>query len=171
MNTVPLRDPGAAKVRKTIAERRLGANSRCSKCGETRAMALVAGSRPLICASCKRTAVGKSIVDKHHVAGKNNSSIVIPICVNDHQADLSELQRDWSKKTLENPHRSPFLIAAACIRGFVDTVIHLIKKLLLWIADMLEKADLYMVEKFGDKWWVDTPINQFDRNVIFAETK
>jgi hypothetical protein len=123
----------------------------------------------MICAACKRKEKGQKPMDDHHVAGVSNHPATIPVPVNDHRADLNEAQRDWPKLTLENPKGSPFLAAAACIRGFVDTVIHLMKKLLLWIAEMLEKADAYMVSKFGEKWWVKTPMSQFDVKVMIAK--
>jgi len=99
--------------------------------------------------------------DNHHVAGKANDSTTVPIPANDHLARLSPDQMDWPKKTLENPDYSPLLRAAACIRGFVDTVVYLIEKLVLWIAEMLEKLDAYLEVKLGRKWWLNTDLKQF----------
>jgi len=114
----------------------------------------------MICAECWRKQREQSTLDDHHFAGASNSPMTIPIPVNDHRADLSVAQYDWPKQTLENPDRSPFLAAAACIRGFLDTVLYL-QKGLRWIAEMLEKADAFLVEKFGRKWWTGTPLQQF----------
>ena len=53
------------------------------------------------------------------------------------------------------------IAAAGCIRGFVDTVVYLIKKGVLWVAQFLESMHDWIVEQFGPKWWVGTPIEQF----------
>ena len=99
--------------------------------------------------------------DNHHPFGKANNSATIPVPVNDHRAALNVAQQDWLKKTLENPDRSPLLAAAASVRGFIDTILYLIKAGLHWIAGMLEKADAFLVEKFGSKWWVGTSLEQY----------
>jgi hypothetical protein len=95
------------------------------------------------------------------VAGKANDRTTIPVPVNDHRTELSPAQYDWSKATLENPEGSPLLASAACIRGFVDTVIYLIKALLLPKAEMLEVLDAYLKSKLGPKWWENTPLERF----------
>ena len=100
-------------------------------------------------------------MDKHHFAGEPNSPITVPIPVNDHRAHLSTAQYDWQKETRENPDGSPLLAAAASIRGFTDTVLYLIEKGLLWIADMLELLHAYLAKQFGPKWWLDTDLERF----------
>jgi hypothetical protein len=157
----PERDPGAARVRKARVKRRVGVDGGCP-CGETRPEALIPNSDPKVCAACDRKKKGKTIVDNHHVAGKSNSPTTVPIPVNDHRAELSVAQQEaWPSGTLENPHGSPLLAAAAGLRGFRDTVLHLMEKLLLWAADMLEQLDAFLQERRGPKWWVDTPVEQF----------
>jgi len=81
--------------------------------------------------------------------------------VNDHRARLSVDQADWPKSTLMNAHGSPLLAAAACLRGFVDTVLYLIEQGLLWIAEMLEKLDEFLLKKLGPRWWRGTEVEQF----------
>src|SRR5207245_2592217 len=100
-------------------------------------------------------------MDGHHVFAEANSPTTIPTPVNDHRAVLNVAQYDWPKKTLENPDGSPLLAAAGCIRGFIDYILYLIKKGLLWVADMMEQLDAYLMEKFGSKWWIGTPLEQF----------
>jgi hypothetical protein len=160
MRKPPPNDPIRANERRNAAARRVGTNARCA-CGEARPEALIAGSNPMICAECQRNQRGQATQDDHHFAGKSNSSVTIPIPVNDHRADLSVAQMDWSKRTRENPDRSPLLAAAACIRGFIDTVVYLIEKGLSWIAEMLEKADEFLTDKLGARWWVGTPVEGF----------
>jgi hypothetical protein len=157
---LPERDPGAARVRKARAKRRVGANARCA-CGESRPEALIAKGNSIICAACDRKKKGKTTMDNHHPFGKANNPTTIPVPVNDHRADLSTVQYDWPKETRENPDGSPLLAAAACLRGFVDTVVYLIRKGVLWIAEALEWLNAFLLEQLGPQWWVGTPLEQF----------
>ncbi len=100
-------------------------------------------------------------MDDHHPFGRSNSPITIPVPVNDHRAELSTAQADWPKETLQNPDGSPLLAAAACIRGFGDWVVYLIKKGLLCVAELLEALNKFLVEQRGRKWWVGTPLERF----------
>jgi hypothetical protein len=130
-------------------------------CGEARPEVLIPNSKPTVCAECKRKSRGAKTMDDHHVAMKANNPTTIPVAVNDHRVELSVAQDDWPKKTRENLDGSPLLAAAGCVRGFVDTVVYLIERLLLWVADMLEKLDAYLAQNLGQKWWVKTELNQF----------
>jgi hypothetical protein len=100
-------------------------------------------------------------MDGHHVAGEANSTVKISIPVNDHIAVLSPAQDDWPKLTRQNPDASPLLARAACIRGFADTVVYLVEKLLLPVAEMLEVLDAFLVEKCGPRYWVKTKLERF----------
>jgi hypothetical protein len=157
---LPKRDPEAAYARKVTAARRVGLNAKCA-CGETRPEALIAGSKPVICAECQRKKDGMSIEDDHHPAGEANSPVKIPTPVNDHWAELNVAQYDWPKETLKNPDGSPLLKAAGCVRGFIDYMVYLLKKLLLWIPEMLEAADALLSKQLGQKYWIGTSLEQF----------
>jgi hypothetical protein len=157
---LPKRDLRGTHRRKIVAARRTGLNAACS-CGESRPEALIPGSAPMMCAACQRIANGQTTVDQHHFAGRANSPATMPIAVNDHRARLSVAQGDWPKSTITNPDGSPLLAAAACIRGFIDTVFYLIEEGLLWIADMLEKLDALQVKRVGPRWWLGTDLQQF----------
>lgn len=157
---LPTRDPVGVHRRNAIAARRVGVGARCA-CGETRPEALIREKTRVICQECKRKEKGMKTEDDHHFAGAANSPSTVRIAVNDHVAELSAAQADWPPSTLSNPQRSPLLAAAASIRGFIDTVLYLIRHGLLWIADMLEKLDELLFKKFGPKWWVNTEIEQF----------
>jgi hypothetical protein len=100
-------------------------------------------------------------MDDHHPFSRANSSITIPVPVNDHRARLSIDQMDWPRSTLMNAHGSPLLAASACVRGFIDTVFYLIEESLLWIPDMLELLDDFQVKKLGPRWWVKTELKRF----------
>jgi len=142
------RDPEAAYRRRAIAQRRVGVGAKCA-CGEARPEALIREKNRVICQACKRKQNGTRRKDDHHVAMKANSPVTIPIPVNDHVADLNTAQQDWPKQTRENPTGNPLIAAAACIRGFIDTILYLIEKGLHWVADMLETADAYLANKLG----------------------
>jgi hypothetical protein len=99
--------------------------------------------------------------DNHHFAGKANSAVTVELPANDHVAELNVAQRNWPKQTLENPGGSPLLAAAGCIHGFIDTILHLIKQGLHWVVEMLEKADAFLVETLGPRWWMGTPLEKY----------
>ena len=103
-------------------------------------------------------------MENHHIAGEANSTLTISVPANDHRARLSEDQRDWPRQTLENREGSPLLRAAACIRGFLDTLVYQAEEFLLWVAEMLEMLHDYLVEKFGPQWWCSTQFQRFARN-------
>ena len=155
---LPERDPIGAYQREAVAARRFPAGSKCTQCGESRPEALIPGSEPIICAACKRLKEGKSIMDAHHPAGENNNPTTISVFVNDHRAELNVMQYDWPKATRENRDGSPLLAAAGCVRGFCDTLIYLVKKLLLWIPELLEKLDLFLSTALGAKYWLNTEL-------------
>ena len=150
---LPARDPIGKELRRSRAQRRVGTNSRCA-CGESRPEALIEGSKPITCASCRRKEKGLPIVDQHHVAGKANHDLTIPVPVNDHRAILTPDMYDWPRETRENPSGSPLLAAAACIRGFCDTLIYLVEVLLYWIAEFLEDLHSFLVDRLGETYWI-----------------
>jgi hypothetical protein len=155
----PQRDPGAAYQRKVAAERRFPPGSSCV-CGETRPEAFVS-KNPVTCAACDRVSRGKSTLDNHHPAGESNNPITIPIPVNDHRAELSPVQYDWRRATLENREGSPLLARAAEIRGYIDTNSYLVEKLLRPHAEFCELMDEFLSEAFGPKWWHDSELEKF----------
>jgi hypothetical protein len=169
MKKPTMRDEGAAYVRREAAARRNG-NRKCP-CGESRPEALIHKNGETICAECKRRKDGKSTTDNHHFAGQANSPITIPVPVNDHRAELSTAQADWPEETLRNPNGSPLRAAAACIRGFFDTVVHLIERGLIWVAEALEWLDEYLVARLGPNWWAGTPLERFaGRRPVYARS-
>src|SRR5215469_692378 len=112
-----LRDPSMAHVRRAVASRRVGESARCG-CGETEAFALIGGRSPATCVECHRKEKGISTMDRHHIAGENNSPLTISIPANFHRV-LSERQHDWPKRMLENPDRDPLIETAAMLQGFI----------------------------------------------------
>ena len=147
-------DPIAAATRRSKASRKVARGAACP-CGEKRAAALVPGAIPVTCAECRRIAQGKSRLDQHHVAGRANHEFTVPIPANDHRAVLSEQQYDWPKDTLRNPNQSPLRAAAACIRGFIETIRNMMDDILEWIPALLEWLDEVLTAQRGPKWWMD----------------
>ena len=99
-------------------------------------------------------------MDNHHVAGRVNNPVTIPIHVNDHRAVLSVDQYDWPLLTRKNPNGCPLLAAAGCIRGFINTARYLIEKFLYGVATMLELLSEYLQAQLGS-WWNGTEFEQF----------
>jgi hypothetical protein len=154
------RDPIADFERVARAARRVGQGSRC-KCGERRPLALIPGSKPMVCAACQRKKTGRSMLDEHHPAGEANDPTTTPIPVNDHRAVLSPEQYDWPKETWENPWGSPVLAGAACMRGYCETDTYLVASLLIPKAEMLESLDAFLIKRLGPEWWVGTEMEPF----------
>jgi hypothetical protein len=153
-------DPIREAQRRAVAQRRIGQNARCA-CGELRPEALIRKGDAISCARCNRLRNGQSPIDSHHVAGRANSPVTLRVPVNDHRAILSVSQQDWPNLTLENPNGSPLLRGAACIRGVADVIVYLIRELLLWVAEMLELLDAFLLRQSGPAWWLDTEVEQF----------
>lgn len=159
MKKPPQRDPEAAYVRKVIAARRIGCR-KCA-CGEERPEALIRDSNPITCVTCQRKQRGHTTFDMHHPGADANSPAKTPIWVSDHVAVLNNLQHDWPKTTLENPARSPLLAAAGQNRGYIETNAYLVDAQLRQNTKVLEVLDAYLVKRLGEKWWVDTELEQF----------
>ncbi len=157
MKGLPRRDPINAHRRTARAQRRVGADARCA-CGETRPEAFVAPPALRQCAACARTAKGHTTIDQHHVAGRANHPLTVPVPVNDHRADLSSSQDDWPTSTRENPDGSPLLAAAAMIRGFADWLVYTLRRGVLWIAQMLEALEPHLSQVLGRRWWDGTEV-------------
>ncbi|MGH7239427.1 MAG: hypothetical protein ACREHG_05085 [Candidatus Saccharimonadales bacterium] len=125
--------------------------ARCA-CGETDRRALMIESEPLTCYQCAAKRDGKSGVERHHVAGRHNSPVTIAIPANDHRI-LSDLQQDWSRRTLQNPEGSPLLAMAAMLRGWLDIIALLIERSLGRIPAALETLDASLVQLHGTDWY------------------
>lgn len=158
-NSQPQRDPIGAFQRKAKAARHAGEDARCA-CGEGRPEALMKGSKPRVCAECSRKMKGHTIMDHHHVAGRRNSPITVPVPANDHRALLSPAQYDWPRETLENPRRCPLLAAAGLIRGSIVIDSYLIDEFLQPTAHTLESLSPVLAKQLGPQWWRKKPINR-----------
>lgn len=146
--------------RQSKAARRIGVDKKCI-CGESRPLALIAGSNPTVCASCQRETRGEPFYDAHHPAGKANNRTTVTIWVNDHRAALTDAQYDWPEATWRNSSGSPALAGAASIRGYWETTEYLADRLLLENALFLEALENFLVKRLGPNWWRGTELEPF----------
>ncbi len=156
------KDPMRGAAREARAQRRVGEGAACV-CGEKRPAALISGRKPIVCYECDAKQRGMATFEEHHVAGRANDPTTLQVPINDHRAELSTDQYDWPPNTLQNPEGSPLLRSAARIRGFIDTVVYLIKTLLGPIAEELEESDTQLRERHGPQWWVHMPDHEDPR--------
>lgn len=154
------KDPMKAAARRSVAQRRVGRNARCA-CGESRPDALIRGTKPIRCAACQRKNQSRSTMDDHHVAGRRNHPLTVTVPVNDHRAELSVMQMDWSATMRENPQGCPLMAGAAMLRGVADVIIYLVQKGIDWVIALLEAGSAVLRERWGDEWWRSTPLAPF----------
>jgi hypothetical protein len=99
-------DPIGDDLRKLHRSRRLGAHAACVICGEQNPPAL--------------RRVPRSLLERHHLAGRaNDPGLTVVLCLN-HHALLSEAQRDSGVDLRRRTPSNPMLRAAAQLNGFAD---------------------------------------------------
>jgi hypothetical protein len=141
------------EVRQEKQLQRLGNRKpQCKLCGESDPAALTGTTPNIVCYECQTKKSGKSTIEQHHPAGRNNDSFTVPIPANDHRI-LSDRQQDWPEQTLRNPKGDPLLKIAATVRGVMDMFIELIRRTLGWIPEFLEALADFLVEELGNNWW------------------
>ena len=144
------RDPIAAWLRKTRAQRRVGRTAACA-CGESRPYALITGCEPPCCFRCERLAQGRSPYELNHVFGKHNSPLTIRYPINDHRAVFSVKQLDWTDETLENPTGDVLLAGIARFHGLNDNTAHMLADCLAF-APKLKHVQELLVTIYGPDW-------------------
>lgn len=160
MNRWKPKDPLKAATRRARAQRLAGKNARCA-CGEDRPEALIRRTKPIRCGACQRKRDGKATTDEHHVAGQNNHPLTVTVPTNEHWAVLTVMQSDWSKTMRENPNGCPIMAGAAMLRGAADTIIYLIERGIDWVIRLMETVSAFLRQRWGDGWWVKTPVGEF----------
>jgi hypothetical protein len=136
-------------MRHAQRQRRFGPEARCSLCGESDPIALVGRD---LCYGCQAHQAGRPDVELHHVAGRHNSDVTVPLPANEHRL-ASDMQQAWPQGTLRNANSSPLLRASSSIRGFLDILRLIIDRVLGWIPEYLEKLDASLTSHFGRRWW------------------
>jgi hypothetical protein len=111
------------------------------------------GTHPdILCYEHAAQQAGRSPIEQHHPAGRHNDPTTVALPGNDHRI-VSGKMRDWPIETLRNPDGSPLLKAAAEVRSFLDYLVVLIERVLVWIPPFLEQLDCYLREEIGARWW------------------
>jgi hypothetical protein len=103
----------ARERRKTL----FPAGSFCEDCEEHDPLVLIPDIRNVLCGDCRAIRDGLAPIEKHHIAGKRYSSLVVPVSVNMHRR-LTALQRLWLPK-MRNVHLDVRLYVAF-LRGCRD---------------------------------------------------
>jgi hypothetical protein len=147
-------DPIKSDARRAKARRRVGYGGTCTRCGESRAEALVARSRPKLCMQCYAVRRGKKGTEAHHLGGEANSPLKVEISANDHRT-LSDVQYDWPPGALENPDGSPLMALSNCLRGIADFIGELIVAFINRLAQAAQDIDTHLRAQYG-LWWKGT---------------
>lgn len=140
---------------------RLGQYAACEDCGEADPRALhqdrqaakdANGTDTVRCVECRLLAHDGVPIERHHLAGRANDPVTVPIPANEH-AVLSDLQLAWPRETLRNPDGSPLLKAAASLRGWLDVLRLNLDRTVGWIPEFLEWLDAALSVLAGPRWW------------------
>lgn len=154
----PHNEPPTFDIAKRLNDRHRQLGTRNPECGipgcdETNPFALTGHHPDIICYEHKLLGMSRTPYEAHHVAGQHNSDLVADIPGNDHRI-LSEYQASWPEDTLRNPDKSPLLIAAAAIRGWLDVLRIILERCIVWIPGLLEWLNDVLVERHGRDWWI-----------------
>ena len=137
-------------IRLKRKEYRIGKNAKCKYCSETDLRALDKIDDITLCRNCRLAKTGKSVIEQHHLSGRNNDDFLVALPANEH-AILSDYQEDWPEETMKNPNKDSLLHIAAWLRANSDFCEHAIERGRS-LADFLEKLSRALVKKFGSNW-------------------
>jgi hypothetical protein len=144
-------------ARREARLRQLGTRTpNCATCPETDPFALTQTPDGLRCYECQALAAGRPWTERQHPAGRRNHPATVPIPGNDHRV-VDDLKNDWPRDTLRNPDGSPLLCAAACLRGWLDTLRLIVERTVGWIPPFLEHLDTWLTSQLGHGWWHRIP--------------
>ena len=82
----------------------------------------------------------RSYFNNHHISGRKNSDITIPICPNCH-AKLTLNQKSWDKRWIEKDN-PPNIVFAIMLRGISDILI-LMARILKDYSNKILKGEIY----------------------------
>jgi hypothetical protein len=123
-------------------------------CRERDPFALTGVHPRLLCAEHRAHIEGRSPLEAHHPAGRQNApSDTVQLPANDHSALTHGYQAAWPRDTLRNPDGSPLLRAAASIRGWLDVLRLILERTCGWVPGFLERLDAWLCFKMGEDWW------------------
>lgn len=146
-------NPIKTDARHARRHRALPKEARC-RCGEDDLRCLISTGDGVTCYACQSLKFGRAATEDHHVAGRHNLDMTVPVPNNDHRV-LSDTQHDWPRNTLRNQTKSPLLQAAAAIRGWIDILVLILERTIGWIPGFLEALDAWLCERLGPDWGRD----------------
>jgi hypothetical protein len=121
-------------------------------CLERDPYALTGTFPAIVCYEHQALAHGRPWLEEHHVAGRHNSPVKVPIPGNDHEV-TKELQLRWPQRTLRNPDGSPLLRAAAAVRGWSDVMRIVLDRVVEPVPGLLEDLDAWLRSVLGERWF------------------
>ncbi len=149
MNDNPIKTDARHARRRRV----LPPDARCA-CGEQDPRCLIETDHGIQCYACHARDTGRPDAEHHHIAGRHNLAMTVPIPNNEHRI-LSDCQQDWPTTTLRNPDRSPLLQAAAAIRGWLDILVVILERAIGWIPGFLEALDAWLCARLGPEWGLE----------------
>ena len=130
-----------------------GGASRCTAtgCTETDPRGLTGAGDAVLCAEHRAAAAGRARSELHHVAGRRNSHVVVPLLGNWH-AQLSHEQMGWPPELLRNPEADPLLRAIAAVRGSRETTTVILDEVLGPLEFELSNLRDFLADAAGPDW-------------------
>jgi len=146
-------DDARRKARREQHLQRLasGRDPQCARCRESEPAALVVDGGEVLCYECQAEQNGRSVIERHHIAGRHNDPATVALPGNAHRL-LSDEQRAWPVETLRNPTASPLRQIAAWIRGWLD-LLRVVAVRLTPFPVFLERLDDDLTARDGEGWW------------------
>jgi hypothetical protein len=95
---------------------------------------------------------GRSPIEDHHVLGRANDPITIPVPGNLHR-QLSDRQRDWPRELRRHSHRDPLIWMATALLSHQE-MLALSLALLDWLIPALPTIAAALRETYGEEWWI-----------------
>lgn len=145
--------PNDPERRREAAYERLGTRTpRCRSCNEADPFVLTGTHPDIVCYQCQAVRDGKKPTEDHHLGGRHNYPFTVPIPANDHRR-LNDMQNDWPAQTLKNPEGSPLVSIAGLLRGWIDFLVLMVRKLTK-VPAALEDLNIRLTAYIGPAWWL-----------------
>jgi hypothetical protein len=90
-------------------------------------------------------------VEKHHVAGRKNSKLTVPLCRNCH-GDVSDRQEEQAPDFRSNESNDPLVRQAAMLQGVALLLIVLAVALMAW-SEWNYRASADLATAYGAEWY------------------
>ncbi len=137
--------------RRAKRTRVLGKDARCERCGWAEPTALTKRDGQVLCYECRCVEDRRATMEDHHILGKANDPVTIPVPGNLHRG-LSDAQQDWPQELRRNPARDPLVWLAQACRGLSDHLAWWVK-VLAAVARWLVNLAAALRREHGETWW------------------